>query len=135
MKRVLFVVAILLCATPAFAQTEVAVNPDTVTFPISADHAAINPLTGLPVIARYELRLFQEGAAQPFTVQDLGKPAPATDGTITAKNRAWFIGAAMNIRCYAVVAAIGPQGEGVSPHSNPFGNAPPPTATAAPVVK
>lgn len=116
----LTVLVALGAAAPAPAQT--VYNPTIVEFVPSADHDATLP-DGTPLVTRYELRVFLEGATEPFGSQDLGKPTPV-NGKITAVNRQWFVGAAMGSAGFAKVAAIGPAGEGVSEPSNPFLNVP-----------
>lgn len=139
MKKYLAVIlAVVAClaigAAPVAAQA-VAINPSTVEFTPSADHLAID-LNGQPVVARYELRLYLETAPQPYTTKDLGKPSLNADGKIFITDRSMFLaGAVYNVKCVAKVAAIGPQGEGVSLPSNPFGNAAPPTPVGTVVVR
>lgn len=135
MRRVLLVVVfVLVGAVPAFAQSNVAVNPSTVCFAPSPDHDRIALDGTTPVVTRYELRLFQAGAAQPFTTQDVGKPAPVNN-EICVTNRSWFIPAANGVKCLARIAAISPYGEAVSPDSNPFGNEAGAKPTGAPVIR
>lgn len=121
MKKFLIAAALALIATPAFAQGTV-VNPKTVCFAPSPDHNRIG-IDGQAVVVRYELRLFQQGAAMPFTTQDLGKPDPVS-GEICATNRSWFAMSINGQLCFGRIAAIGPAGygEAESPNSNPFGN-------------
>ena len=136
MRRLVFLAALAIgvgAAPAAFAQA-VAIDPSTVEFVASPDHATIG-LDGQPVLTRYELREYLEGATLPFKVQDLGKPAPDANNKIIITNRSWFVGAAFNVRCVARVAAIGPHGEGVSGASGPFGNAGPAAAGGTPVIR
>ncbi|HSL20628.1 MAG TPA: hypothetical protein VK886_03770, partial [Vicinamibacterales bacterium] len=60
-------------AVPAVAQTPV-VDPRFAEFTASADHFATTP-EGLPQVTRYDLEFYLVGAAQPFQVAALGKPA------------------------------------------------------------
>ena len=140
MRRVVIAAAVVLvlglglCGV-ASAQTGVVINPTTVEFDPSADHARMG-LDGQPLVARYELRIFAQGAAQPITVYDLGKPEPGGNGKITIVNRNYFLTALlMNVPYTGRVSAIGPTGEGVSDPSNPFGNQGPPAAAGSVVVR
>ena len=134
----LVILAWLASATAGSAQPPaVLVNPTIVQFTPSADHAAIG-LDGQALVTRYELRVYT--AAAPGVVVsavDLAKPTPGTDGTIQvaippALKTAVLATAARNVLLIARVAAIGPQGEGVSdptdPAVDPFGYAGPPAA-------
>jgi hypothetical protein len=69
------------------------VNPQTAEYVPSADH---------PIIVRYEIGYFYQGAAAPFFTADFGKPAcspicsnplPAKPafGQFTAKIKAWAV--------------------------------------------
>lgn len=103
-------------------------NPRTVEFDVSPDHDA--EVLGQPVVTRYELRIYAEGATQPITTADLGKPA----GPRASVERA-AVFAAMPIGAYvARVAVLGPGGEGVSDPSVPFGRLTGPRAPGVPAV-
>lgn len=117
-----------------YAQDPV-INPSVVEFQPSPDHAAMLLGTTTPKVTRYDLELYIQGAAQPFQVTDVGKPNPDAGGLIRLTNRAWFIGAALDTLCVARMVAVGPSGIGRSEVSNPFGNAGPPAAPGAPVVR
>lgn len=68
----------LFLAAPAVAaaQTVPSIkNPRLVEFTVSPDHA---------VIDSYELGFFMPGAALPFTIVNIGKPAPDATGTASA---------------------------------------------------
>jgi hypothetical protein len=138
MRTVILALAVLgltFVAVPAGAQT-VIVNPSSVQFTPSADNATINPLDGLPIVARYELRFYNPAAPTiAVTTQDLAKPTVGSDGTITAAisqvMKDATIAAAKNIKLVARVAAIGQYGnEGLSDPTdvvlNPFGFVGPP---------
>jgi hypothetical protein len=130
----LMLAGLALLAPVAGAQTAV-VNPVTVEFTPSADHAVI-ALDGQPMVARYEMRIFVEtplGPTPSFT-QDIGKPTPVA-GKITITNAVWFSGLTPNTRYVAKVVAVGPTGEGVSELSNPFGLVGAPTAPTLVVVR
>lgn len=138
MRRRMIGLAVILVvvgvAASARAQT-VVVNPVTVEFAPSSDHAVI-ALDGQPMVARYEMRIYVEtplGPTPAFT-QDIGKPTPVA-GKITVTNAVWFSGLTPNTRYVAKVAAVGPTGEGVSDPSNPFGLVGAPTAPTLVVVR
>jgi hypothetical protein len=130
----LMLAGLALLAPVAGAQTAV-VNPVTVEFTPSADHAVL-ALDGSPMVTKYEMRIFVEtplGPTPSFTT-DIGKPTPVA-GKITITNAVWFSGLTPNTRYVAKVAAVGPTGEGVSDPSNPFGNVGNPAKPTAVVVK
>ncbi len=135
LERLLFLVACvslgLLMGTVASGQT--VTNPTRVEFVASADHATL--FDTIPILTRYELRIFLNGATQPFTTTDLGKPTPGAGNLISVTNPAWFTALAMNSLYLARVAAIGPAGEGVSDASNFFGRVGPPVKPGVPVVR
>ena len=99
------------------AQPVQLVNPSTVQFAASTDHAAVQ--NTVAVVARYLLEILDPAGALAKTV-DLGKPAPDATGQIA------FTGlvAAMNTlppATYTVrVVAEGPGGQGRSALSDPF---------------
>lgn len=136
MRRTFLFLALLALA-PALAQAQnLVLAPTTVEFMASADHA-LNGLDGNPLVTRYEMRHFLEGASEPVQVIDLGKPTPDGENKIAVVNAAWFSAAAIvpNVRYVAKVAAIGPGGEGVSEPSNPFGRTGPPAAPTAVLMR
>jgi len=118
----------------AGAHGQVITNPTTVEFTPSVDHDRLGLDGVTPIVTRYDLRIFLEGATAPFQIHDLGKPAPVS-GIISVTNPSWFVSLAMNVRHVARVAAVGPTGEGVSAASNPFGVVGAPAAGGVPVVK
>lgn len=128
------VFALLLAWCPAAVAQTVVLNPTTVEFDPSPDHA-LNGLDGAPLVTRYQLEMFLEGAVLPFSVQDLGKPSPGPDGKIRIVNASWFVALAMNVRYVAKVLTIGPTGVGVSDPSNPFGRTGPPRPVSGLVVR
>ena len=110
-------IAVILAPASAVAQT---VDPTTAEFDPSADHNAI--ADGAAVVDRYDMEFYLQGAAQPFQVQALGKPAPEADGKIRV-NFASLMGAALptpGIIYESSVAAVGPGGAGRSVRSNTF---------------
>lgn len=129
---VLMAAGSLLLAQVAGAQ--VTVNPRTVEFVPSADHALLS-IDGSPIVARYELRMFLEtDPVTPLFITDLGKPSPVAN-LITVTNPVWFAGLTPHTKYIARVAAVGPTGEGVSDPSGPFGNVGPPVKPTAVVIK
>lgn len=132
----LFVITLAALAIAAIAGAQtVTPNPSTVQFLASADHNALIFDTTQPVVTRYELRIYVAiDLAKVIATLDLGKPTPATDGTITVTNAIWFAALTPKTKYIGKVAAIGPTGEGVSDPSNPFGNQGPPAAAGTPIV-
>lgn len=124
---------LVLLVSPSSAQTTVVINPTTVFFTPSTDHATVLS-DGTAIVTRYELRLFLKGAASPVQVFSLGKPTPTAD-LITVTNPAWFTALALNAEAFAKVAAVGPGGEGVSSASGPFVTLGPPGAAGTPGLK
>jgi hypothetical protein len=109
----LAIAVLLLGPTGAFAQS--VVDPTTAEFDPSPDHGLV--VSGSPVVDHYELGFYLVGAAQPFQVNQLGKPAPDVDGKIRVG-----IGTrpAPGTLYEARVSALGPGGAGVSAVSNNF---------------
>lgn len=136
MRTFLVVAVLVLVAGVAGAQT-LALNPTIVEFSPSADHDALN-LDGTPIVDHYDLRIYLEGASEPFqAATSLGKPTPVA-GRITVTNAALFAAIATGLRYVARVGAVGPTGlEGVSDFSNPFGKlrTTPPASVPAPVIR
>jgi len=138
MRRLLLLVTLFsvgICALSGEAEAQTVVNPVTVAFTPSADHS-VNGLDGVPLVTRYEMRVFTQSplGQTPITTLDLGKPTPA-GGTITVTNAVWFSGLTPNVLYVVRVAAVGPTGEGVSDLSNPFGNQGPPQAPSSVLVR
>ena len=133
MTRMGLVGALLALAAPALAQTPVVVNPTTIEWTPSPDHATVLS-DGTAILTRYEVRIYMRGATEPFQVHDAGKPTPSAN-TIAVVNPSWLVLSAMNSEGFARVAAVGPGGEGVSDPSNPFARVGPPAAPPALVVR
>lgn len=130
----LILLALLLSLAGAVDRAEAQViNPTGVEFDVSADHNTV--VVGVPVVARYELRIFLSAAAPtPVSVFDLGKPSPVGIKA-TVRNVAMFTPLSSG-GYVARVVAIGPGGEGVSDATDPFGKMGAPTKpTAAGVVQ
>ncbi len=109
----------VLGVTPLTAQTTA--NPRTLEFRPSPDHNEMLA-DGTPAVNRYDLRFYNQGAAQPFQTNSLGKPAPNSSGLIrmdlATTLTAWPLGTGITYE--ARVAAVGPGGVGESAQSNAF---------------
>ena len=104
---------------PALAQTPV-VDPRFAEFTASADHFATTP-EGLPQVTRYDLEFYLVGAAQPFQVAALGKPAPDPTGLISVDLATALVAYPPPGAVYeARISAVGPGGVGRSDLSNQF---------------
>jgi hypothetical protein len=68
----------VLGAAPVTAQT---LNPNVVEFVPPPEHWATLS-SGQPVVSRYDLIFYQQGAIDGFMVTSLGKPTPQADGMI-----------------------------------------------------
>jgi hypothetical protein len=110
----------LLSATAAFGQTTTVVNPTTVQFTPSADNSAVTT-NGTPVVVRYDLQIYPQGATTPYTTVNLGKPTVGSDGTIqvifSTLMATWPL---PNGTYDASVVAVGQTGSAQSTLSNPF---------------
>ncbi len=114
------VVAGVLAITPAFGQTTAIVNPKVVEFDPSADHSAVSA-SGESMVTRYDIQVFLQGAAQPFAIASLGKPAPETDGKVRVDFSTALPAWPLADGTYeARVVAVGPAGAGLSAPSNAF---------------
>jgi hypothetical protein len=113
---------LVLCALSSLAasgQTNVT-NPKVVEFDPSADHSTLTA-DGQPMVSRYDLQIFLQGATLPITTTRLGKPAADADGKLRVDFSAILIGWPLANGTYqARVAAIGPTGSGQSDPSNLF---------------
>jgi hypothetical protein len=116
-------VAAISCAvvgTAASAQTTSVVNPRLVEFDPSPDHSGLT-VSGEPVVTRYDLQVFMQGASAPILTTSLGKPAADLDGKIRVDVSALLVAWPLANGTYeARVAAIGPTGAGISDPSNAF---------------
>jgi len=111
----------LVCAGGTSVSAQTVSNPRIIQFSPSSDHGSTLS-DGRPEVSRYELRLYNVGASQPFQTHNLGKPSPGSDGLIridlAATVTPWPLNAGSTYE--ARVAAIGPEGTGQSSPSNPF---------------
>jgi hypothetical protein len=117
------IVAAISCAllnTAASAQTTSVVNPKLVEFDPSPDHSGLT-VSGDPVVTRYDLQVFLQGASAPVMTTSLGKPAADLDGKIRVDVSTLLVAWPLVNGTYeARVAAIGPTGAGISDASNAF---------------
>jgi hypothetical protein len=98
-------------AAPLSAQT--IENPKTVEFDPSPDHDVVTE--GTPLVDRYEMDFFIQGAVQPVLTLNLGKPVPAVDGRIRVNFVALLPQSLLPGTIYtALVAAVGPGGRAAS---------------------
>lgn len=137
----------LLVYAPAYAQTgacptsmALVVSPSWICMTPSVDpaggHNATDPLTGQPVVARYDLLFFAPGVdtatGAPIQTINIGKP------TVNAQGAAWLqrselAAIPVGQQYRARVVAVGPNGTSPrSAESNPFGRSslPMPSAPA-----
>jgi hypothetical protein len=112
--------AVLCCGAARVASAQVVIDPDIVEFTPSPDHLAVNK-QGAEVVDVYELWFYLPGAARPFQVVGLEKPAPGNDGKIRVRYRSLLISTPPSGVLYeARVAATGPGGRSLSAPSNTF---------------
>lgn len=119
MKHALGLVAVVFLSSPAFAQSPIPVTATSGVSFTDADHTALNA-DGIPAVTRYELRFIPPAGCAAVPTADLGKPAADGTGLILAKPIAAFGSLPANCVYTALLAAIGPGGEGVSAPSDPF---------------
>jgi hypothetical protein len=116
-------VVVLLCvipSVPAWSQTTTVVNPKVVEFDPSVDHSVMTA-GGEPMVSRYDLQVFLQGATQPIASANLGKPSPDPDGKIRVDFSTILVGWPLATGTYqARVAAVGSTGAGLSDPSNMF---------------
>jgi hypothetical protein len=97
-------VALLFVATPALAQSAPVLNPTTIIFTASTDHATT--LSGTPVVTRYTLDVYDGTVLVRST--DLGKPTPNASNDITVPLAQGTLSKNQIYTAYVVV--IGPGG-------------------------
>jgi len=106
--------------SPVVVRAQSVVNPTRAEFTPSADHSATLP-DGSPTVDHYELEFYLIGAATPFQVATLGKPAPEPDGVIRVNFASVLTSyPAPGIVYDAAVTAVGSSGVGRSTLSNTF---------------
>ena len=126
----------LLMPASALAQAPTPVTAtDGIAF-TSAGHTLLK-LDGTSVVTRYELRFIPGSGCTPIPVANLGKPALNATGEVVVKPLAAFGTLPVNCAYTATIAAIGPDGEGVSVPTDPFARLAPqvPPAPGKPVVR
>jgi|OpeIllAssembly_1097287.scaffolds.fasta_scaffold18263_3 hypothetical protein len=121
----------LVIAAPVTAQS-VIVNPTTVQFTPSADHAVVLP-DGQPMVASYEARYALEGSATVVCTTNLGKPTPVSS-VISMPLPLSCVPTSPSARYVVRVAAVGPTGSGLSGPSGPFASVGSPGAPGVPVL-
>lgn len=121
---------LLWCASPLAAQT--VLNPNTVEFTASPDHAT-KAADGTPILDHYDWLVVQSSPTGAlFMTVNLGKPTPNASNTITVTPSFATLG--IGTTYYSFVEAVGPFGSSRSAASNPFANQSGPRPTGAPVV-
>ena len=110
-------VATALCALPSTGGAQV-VNPTSLEFAPSVDHNA-TASDGTPIVSRYDLGFYLQGAGSPFQTSSLGKPAPAGDGLVHV-NLSTVTLPSPGIVYESRVTAVGPGGSTASTVSNTF---------------
>jgi hypothetical protein len=100
-------------ASIASAQTDLVVDPTTLEFTPSPDHASI---------LRYEFEVLPAtGSGAPVTVLNLGRPTPTADGQIRVDLTPWHLEQTLGAGTYrARVSATSDGGTSPSTASNPF---------------
>ena len=104
---------------PTVARAQAVVDPHTAEFSPSSDHSR-NAADGTPLVSRYDLGFYLSGAALPFQVQSLGKPAPAADGLIHFNLSGLSSMPSPGVVYESRVSSVGPGGTGTSQVSNTF---------------
>jgi hypothetical protein len=119
LRSLIVLFACVVCWAPSvFAQ--VVTDPQLVEFDPSPDHSAVSS-SGLPVVDRYDLAIFEVGVPTPYKVISLGKPAPQSDGKIRLDLMALLTQVPPALVIYdAQVSVIGPTGTAASNYSNEF---------------
>lgn len=110
--------ALVLWAVWASVAAAQVVNPRTVEFTPSADHAVTLP-DGTPVVTSYRLEIWLVGASAAWSTMPLDKPTPEGDGKIRV-TPALLLAVPAGPPHVAYVVAVGPTGEGRSAPSNEF---------------
>lgn len=135
MNRLMFATLFLLLPSLAQAQTPtlVILAPSSgITFTASPDHAAT--VGTVPKVSSYRLDIALLSApATVVSTVPLGKPTPATDGTIAIKPFPAFTALPEGVYVSTVVV-VGPSEEARSAASDPFVRVGPPRATGKPTV-
>jgi len=92
-----------------------------VEFTPSADHASVDPTTGVPLVNNYTVDVFLAGDGIALQTVNLGKPSPDSDGMIRVDFVALLsIPLTPGVIYEVVVNAVGPGGTTPSARSNSF---------------
>src|SRR5262245_63641198 len=130
--RGLLACIMLLAIAPVVAAQSIT-DARRVEFTPSADHNAVDPTSGVALVAKYTLDVYVAGGTTPVSNADLGKPAPETDGMIRVDFVALLTTALTPGVVYeSVVSAVGPGGAAPTPRSNTFAFTPPCVPTISP---
>ena len=123
-----------LCAWPASLAAQT-LDPTQVVFAPSPDHTALGT-DGAPLVSRYDLGFYMPGAAAPFQVASMGKPAPSpSDGQIYVPLASLGALPSPGVIYEAHVSAVGPGGAGTSTASNTFMWSVPCSYTVSPLTQ
>lgn len=124
---------VLVVAAPRPAAAQVTLNPRTVEWVPSADHNALDPLTGAPILLSYQLDCGGTGGTP--VSKDMGKPAPAANliGPIVVPE---FATLTKGVAFTCTITPVGPSGPGLPTlPSLPLGIAGPVRVPAAPPTR
>jgi hypothetical protein len=94
-------------------------DPQTVEFDPSPDHWA-TAADGSPIVAQYNLEVYEIGSSLPYQVVSIGKPLPDADGKIRVGLASLMPPPPPLVNYEARVAAVGPTGSAESDWSNAF---------------
>jgi hypothetical protein len=110
----------LMLALAAPAARAQVTNANVVEFLPSADHGR-TLASGQPAVSRYQVEFYQRGSLDSVLSLSIGKPAPQADGMIRVDfAKLQQVVPLPNVVSEVRVAAIGPDGTGVSTVSNTF---------------
>lgn len=117
LRALAFLLAVVFYGSSAHAQS---INPSTVSFLPSPDNDSVDS-SGQPLVTSYNFGIYPLGATQPYTILNLGKPAPGSDGYITVNFASMLSSPPLPGQTLeGRVAAVGPGGTGESTWSNTF---------------
>lgn len=121
-KLILATLVVLACATSAFAQS-IVVNPTTVEFQASPDHAG-KWLDGTDKVTGYRADYFLASdttMGTPAATVSLNKPTPDATGKVSVSTSAFPSALAADVVYKVIVVTVGPSGSTRSAASGPFG--------------
>ena len=114
-------VVALMLITGSAVNAQPITDAKRVEFTPSTDHNVVDPVTGIPVISNYSLRIYLVGSSLPLQSVDLGKPAPGTDGMVRLDFFSLLTTPLQpGVSYESTVAAVGPGGSADSTRSNTF---------------